>query len=94
MVASMNEKISISLPSQMVDAIKSRVETGSYASTSEVMRAALRALDREEHILDQVADAKIREALEDPRPAIPADEVFDRLERLHAARVKSNSNGP
>jgi len=89
----MNEKISVSLPSHMVDAIRSRVEAGYYASTSEVMRAALRALDREEHVLDQVADAKIREALEDPRPAIPAEEVFDRLERLHAARVKSNPNG-
>lgn len=89
----MNEKISISLPSQMVDAIRSRVEAGSYASTSEVMRAALRALDREEHVLDQVADVKIREALEDPRPAIPAEEVFGRLERLHAARVKINPNG-
>lgn len=89
----MNEKISVSLPSHMVDAIRSRVEAGSYASTSEVMRAALRALDREEHVLDQVADAKIREALEDPRPAIPAEEVFDRLERLHASRVKSNPNG-
>ena len=85
----MNEKISITLPSQMVDAIKARVEDGTYASTSEVMRAALRALEREEHILDQVADAKIREAIDDPRPGIPADDVFDRLERLHAERMKS-----
>lgn len=88
----MNEKISITLSSQMIDAIKERVEVGSYASTSEVIRAALRALDREEHILDQVTDARIREAIDDPRPGISADDVFNRLERLHAERMKSNES--
>ena len=38
----MNEKLSITLPSEMVMAIKSRVESGDYASTSEVFRAAVR----------------------------------------------------
>ncbi|MFB9947837.1 type II toxin-antitoxin system ParD family antitoxin [Rhizobium puerariae] len=89
----MNEKISITLPSQMVDAIKARVEAGSYVSTSEVMRAALRALDREEHILDQVVDAKIREAINDTRSGISADDVFDRLERVHEDLMKSRGRG-
>lgn len=89
----MNEKISVSLSPQLVDAIKARVETGSYASTSEVMRAALRALDREEQVLDQVADAKIRQALGDPRPGIAMNDVFERLENIHAEQSKSTAHG-
>ena len=44
----MNEKLSITLPSEMVAAIKSRVDAGAYASTSEVLRAAMRVWLREE----------------------------------------------
>jgi antitoxin ParD1/3/4 len=32
---------------------------------------------------------KIREAIDDPAPDINADVVFDRIERLHAERMKS-----
>lgn len=80
-----NEKISIALPPQMIDEIKARVDTGLYDSTSDVMQAALRALDREEALMGQSIDTKVREALDDDRPAIPADAVFERLEQLHAA---------
>ena len=42
------EKLSITLPSEMVMAIKTRVEAGSYASTSEVLREAMRLWLRQE----------------------------------------------
>lgn len=89
----MNEKISVSLPAQIVGEIKSRVDAGTYASVTEVMRAALQALHREEQVRDQVVDTKIREALNDPRASVPAADVFDRIERIHAERLKANSNG-
>jgi len=69
--------------------LDSRLESGSYGSASEVMRAALRALDREEAALAEIMRLKIQEALDDPRPDIPAEEVFDRLERKHAERAKA-----
>jgi antitoxin ParD1/3/4 len=36
------ERMTITLPAEMAAAVKSAVETGDYASTSEVVRAALR----------------------------------------------------
>jgi antitoxin ParD1/3/4 len=36
------ERLTITLPAEMVAVVRSAVETGDYASTSEVIRAALR----------------------------------------------------
>ena len=73
---------------------EARVRSGDYASLSEVVRAGLRALDREEALLDRLLppiDAgdpawqayekrAIAEALADPRPALPAEEAFSQLD--------------
>lgn len=59
--------------------LDARLQSGTYESASEVVRAGLRALDREESALNEIMRAKIREAIEDPRPDIPAAEVFARL---------------
>ena len=56
-----------------------RLQSGAYESASEVIRAGLRALDREEAALNEIMRAKIREAIDDPRPDVPAAEVFARL---------------
>ena len=41
------EKLSITLPAEMVRVIRSKVESGRYSSNSEVMREAMRGwLDR------------------------------------------------
>ena len=66
-----------------------RVKSGSYASASEVLRAAVRALDREEAALSDWLRSKVEESLADPRPNIPAREVFKRLRAHHAARSKT-----
>jgi antitoxin ParD1/3/4 len=68
--------------------VEARVESGSYASASEVLRAAVRALDREEVALNDWLRQKVDEALADPRPNIPAREVFKRLRAHHAAWTK------
>ena len=68
--------------------VDERVESGAYGSASEVLRAAMRALDREEQALDEVMRLKIQEALNDPRPSIDAATVFDRVEAMHAERLR------
>ena len=73
--------------------LDARLASGEYDSASEVVRAALRALDRETVALEAVMRARIAEALADPRPDIPAEEVFRRLEQKHAARLKAAGRG-
>jgi antitoxin ParD1/3/4 len=69
--------------------VQERVASGRYASASEVLRAGLRALEREEQTFDAILKRKVEEALADSRPAIPQDEVFARLEALHRKRTTS-----
>lgn len=69
--------------------VEARVKSGRYASASEVLRAALRALDREETAIDNWLRRQIEESLADPRPSIPAAEVFRELREHHARRVKN-----
>ena len=79
------EKMSITLPADMAALIRSRVESGSYATNSEVIREALRMwqdkeLEREERL------QSIRESLDaaaaDPVRLTP-QQVRARLDRLH-----------
>lgn len=70
----------------MTNRARHYVETGRYASMSEVIQEGLRALDREEAMLDEFYRRKIDEALADPRPAIFVEEAFARLDKLSAAR--------
>lgn len=70
--------------------VQERVKSGAYASVSEVMRAAVRALDREEAALGGWLRQRVDEAFADPRPDAPADEVFQRLRKHHAKRLKAD----
>ena len=69
-----------------------RVASGAYSSASEVMRAAVRALDREEVALNEWLRRQVNEALADPRLRSPAKDVFKRLRAHHAKRVKATRN--
>lgn len=65
-----------------------QLESGEFESASEVVRAGLRALEREEKVRNEVWRRLIQESLDDPRPDIPAEEVFAELEALYDERVK------
>ena len=86
-----SKPITVTLGSQQ-KSLDVRLESGAYSSASEVLRAALRALDREDQAISEIMRQKIREALDDPRPDIDAEAVFDRIERLHAERGGAGSN--
>lgn len=66
--------------------LERHLASGDYDSPSDVLRAGLRALDREMAVTVQTMREKIREALDDPRPDIPAQEVLRRLHERHAKR--------
>lgn len=80
------EKISIALPAEMASIVRSAVATGEYASSSEVIRDALRDWTHKRTIR-QHGISELRqlwqEAMNDKAPAVSADEVLDRLERKY-----------
>ena len=83
-MARTSRPISVTL-GELQERVEARVSSGAYASASEVMRAAIRALDREEAAIDDWLRQRVDDALADPRPSVPAEDVFKRLRKHHAA---------
>ena len=82
------EKISVALPPEMVAQLRQAVESGEYASSSEVVRDALRDWNSRRQ-MEQRGAAELRqlwrEARADRSPGLDPDEVFDALERKYQA---------
>ena len=80
------EKISIALPPEMVSIVHSAVATGEYASSSKVIRDALRDWTYK-RTMPQHGISELRQlwqgAMNDKAPGVSADEVLDRLERKY-----------
>jgi antitoxin ParD1/3/4 len=75
--------------------LERRLRSGHYDNASEVLRHALRALDREDAALDEVLRAKVTAAMADPRPSVPATDVFKRLRaRSLPPSKKAAGRGP
>ena len=83
-----SKPISVTLGRQQ-SAVDRRIKSGEYDNASEVLRHALRALDREEAALNDVLRDKIKAAMADSRPSAPASDVFKRLRAHHAKMVKA-----
>lgn len=82
------EKITIALPPEMVASMREAIQNGDYATSSEVVRDALRDWQRKRD-LEQNGIAELRklwqEARADKSPGLDPDEVFDELERKYQA---------
>ena len=87
-----SKPISVTL-GEMQERVEARVRSGAYSSTSDVLRAGLRALEREEAAIDAVLRQKVQQALDDPRASISADQVFAELRAHHAERMKAAKRG-
>ena len=88
------EKISITLTPEMNRLIKQRVAAGDFASSSELIREALRVWQkREDEHQERLAAirARIQDSLDDPRPSISLDEARDDFRRHVETRTKSNA---
>ena len=82
------EKISIALPHEMVALVRQAVEVGEYASSSEVVRDALRDWTQKRTLRQQGVEEFRRvwqQALADTTPGVPVEDVLDRLERKYQA---------
>jgi antitoxin ParD1/3/4 len=90
-MARKNQPITVTL-GELRERVDARVKSGAYASASEVMRAAVRALDREDAAIDEWLRHRIDEAMADPRPNLPAREVFRRLRDPNPAPLKDEEN--
>ena len=83
-------KRTFSLPAEQSRYIDTLVESGQYATSSEVIRSGLRALQErdaavERWLRDEVVP--VAAAMQaDPSRAIPIDSVFDELRALHVER--------
>lgn len=88
------EKISVALPPEMVSRVREAVESGEYASSSEVVREALRDWSRKRlpqaNSLDDLRRIW-KEARADKSPGVNPDEVFARLGRKYRGLAQRTS---
>ncbi|MBS0471837.1 MAG: type II toxin-antitoxin system ParD family antitoxin [Proteobacteria bacterium] len=87
-MARTSRPISVTL-GDMHESVEARVKRGDYASASEVLRAAMRALNREEAAVNAWLREQIQISLDDPRPELSIDEAFTRV-RQHAALKRAD----
>ena len=92
------DKRTFSLPVEQASYIDTLVDSGAYASGSEVVRAGLRALQER----DAAVESWLRQEVvgvcdamrSDPRRAIPAEQVFATIRARHADRLKKKRREP
>ena len=82
------EKVSIALPPEMLSIVRDAVETGEYASSSEVVREALRDWSHKRTLREKGLDelrSVWQQALQDNSPGVSPHDVIERLERKYQA---------
>lgn len=70
------------------EGVDRRVESGDYASASEVLRDAMRALDREDAAMTEYMKREVAKALANPHPGYTLEEVDEELRKHRAEREK------
>ncbi|MHB8982205.1 ribbon-helix-helix domain-containing protein [Thiobacillus sp.] len=82
------QQLSITLPNDMADVVKSKVRAGEYASESEVIRDGLRALMARDRAVESWLHNQVGPAYDalkvDPSRAVTVDQVRSRLAAEHA----------
>ncbi len=85
------QKRTVSLSSEQGRYIDELVESGAYASNSEVVRAGLRALEERDAVVERWLREEVVQAYDaldaDPTSAVPAEEAFTELRKHIANRL-------
>lgn len=78
-----SQQFSITLPNEMANAVKAKVQAGEYASESEVIRDGLRALLARDRAIENWLQAQVGPAYDalkaNPASAVSADQIRARL---------------
>ena len=87
------QQLSITLPREMAKQIEKKVESGAYASVSEVVREGIRTLlDRDvalEKWLREEVVKGIEEYRADPSTGVPIDQAMQHIRKLAGQMAKS-----
>ena len=84
------ERITITLPSEMLASIKDKVHSGAYNSTSELIREAMRLWQKKEDEHEarlSLIRGRLTNSAQSGVP-VPLDDAFKGIERLHQQRMK------
>jgi antitoxin ParD1/3/4 len=88
------QSLSITLPHEMARMIREKVQSGAYATESEVIREGLRALEAQESALEDwlrtEGVARYDAFHRNPANAHPAADVFARLRARHTKGAKQS----
>jgi antitoxin ParD1/3/4 len=88
------ERITITLPPDMLATIKSKVHSGAYGSTSEVIREAMRFWEKQQEEHDvrlSLIRSRLMASAKSGEP-VPLDDAFKAIERMHRQRMNLNAH--
>lgn len=79
------ERITVTMPEEMAAKLRAAVEAGGYATTSEIVREALRDWDEDQE-RKRAGIEKLKQLIAeaDAGPSHPAEEVFERIRHFVA----------
>ena len=83
------QQFSITLPHDMAEVVERKIQSGAYASVSEVVRDGVRALLERDAAVERWLRGEVvsghAEHLADPLKAVPAEDVLPRIKARQAA---------
>lgn len=84
-------QFSITLPNEMADAVKAKVESGEYATESEVIREGLRALLARDRAVESWLRTEVAAAYDEskgaPESLVDSAELRDRLTEFSSPKT-------
>ena len=92
------ERLTVDLPADLVAAIRAPIESGVFATESEVLEAILRAWHRDEGLQEsdiETLRAFLAEGIADADAGrfVDADEMFERLRGRYRAAIAGREGG-